>query len=223
MSEEKKPLENNSGEIQKQNQGNQPANPQGGESEDEELKRLQEKLKAAEEEARIAREDAAKYQSEADRAKAKLSAEEQLSIREEGLIEREHNVYLSEIQRDYPEVFKSYPEAFDALKGSDKSEYINQAKYLQQGIDKYKQSNLNPSSGGNPSSEGNKVVDAGNAGDKNLSVNDDGAPVIPASNQSANSPHIFTRKELAEHKGDLEWYRANEAEINRQLEKGLIK
>jgi len=212
MSEEKKPLENNSGEIQNENQSNQPADPQGGGSKDEELKRLQEEARAAKEEARIAREDAAKYQSEADRAKAKLNAEEQLSIREEGLIEREHNVCLSEIQRDYPDVFESFPEAFDALKGSDKSEYINQAKYLQQGIDKHKQSNQNKSKD-----------DTGNTGDKSLSVNNDEAPVIPTSNQNANSSHIFTREEIAEHKGDLEWYRANESEINRQLEKGLIK
>lgn len=203
MTDEKKVLENPQGANPLENQGGEQ-----GEDQAAEVARLKKENENLSTDLNQSRDDVSKYQSEADIAKGKLDDKTQLDVREEGLAEREHTVCVSEIQRDYPDVFKSFPDAFDALKGSDKNEYINQARYLQQGIDKHRTPAQKP---------------AENAGDKNLSANNDGAPVIPASGQNNQSSHIFTRGEIIEHKGDQDWYKANEAEINKQLEKGLIK
>lgn len=198
--EEKKALENNSGENQNQNQDP---------DKDKEIERLKKEADDSKEDARIAREDSANYQSEADIAKGKLDDKDQLNVREEGVAEREHKLYVSEIQRDYPDVFSRFPEVFESLKGNKKEEYVTQAEYLQQGIKK----------GENPVE--NKPAE--NAGDNNKQINNDEANPLPESGQNNQSKHIFTRAELAEHAGDIDWFNANEAEINRQTEEGLIK
>lgn len=196
MSEEKKDLENTSGEIQNQNQ-----------DPNQEIERLKKEATDAKEETRIARDDAANYQSIADKANDKLDEKEQLDVREEGIAEREHKVFVSEIQRDYPDVFVKFPEIFNELKGSDKDEYIRNAEYLQQGIDKGKKP------------EENKPAE--NASENNQPNKDEANP-LPDSSQKNNSTHIFTRAELKEHEGDQEWHAANEAEIDRQAAEGLI-
>lgn len=203
MTDEKKVLENKQGENLDKNQGGD-----NGEDQAAEVARLKEENENLSNDLNQSRDDVSKYQSEADIAKGKLDDKTQLDVREEGLAEREHTICVSEIRRDYPDVFKSFPDAFDALKGSDKNEYINQAKYLQQGIDKHRDPEQKP---------------AENNSKENLSANNGEAPVIPTSGQNNNSTHIFTRTEIAEHKGDQDWYKANEAEITKQLEKGLIK
>ena len=202
MTDEKKVLENPQGANPRENQGGDKGGDQSAE-----VDRLKKENENLENDLNQSREDVSKYQGEADRAKSKLDKDEELDVREEGLSEREHKANISDIERSYPDVFKSFPDAFDALKGSDKNEYINQAKYLRQGIDRHKQPVEKP---------------AENAGDNNLPANDE-APIIPTSGQNSQSAHIFSRAEMIEHKGDQEWYKANEAEINKQLEKGLVK
>lgn len=208
--EEKKALENKRGENPTKNQGNEGEDQATKiarlEKENSEFKENNETLSTDLEQSR---KDVSNYQGEADRAKSKLDDKEQLDVREEGLAEREHKANISDIERDYPDVFKSYPDAFDSLKGSEKNEYINQAKYLQQGLDKVKASPAE-----------NKPAE--NAGDNNQPVNKNGAPSLPASGQNNNSTHIFTRAELAEHKGDQKWFDANEAEIDKQVAEGLV-
>ena len=199
MSEEKKEevvLEKKPSENLDSNQG-----------ESEEVTRLKKEAEDAKEDARIAREDAANYQSEADIAKSKLDDKDQLNVREESVAEREHKVCISEMQRDYPDVCSRFPGVFDSLKGEEKEAYLTQAKYLQQGLD-----------GGEKPEE----KPAENASDNNQPNNNDGAKQLPDSGQNNQAKHIFTRAELTEHTGDLEWFNANEAEINRQTGEGLI-
>lgn len=199
MSEEKKVvLEKKPSENLDSNQG-----------ESEEITRLKKEAEDAKEDARVARDDAANYQSEADIAKGKLDDKDQLDVREESVAEREHKVCISEMQRDYPDVCSRFPGVFDSLKGEEKEAYLTQAKYLQQGLDGGKKPEEKP---------------AENAGDENNNKlnNNDGAKQLPDSGQNNQAKHIFTRAELTEHTGDLDWFAANEAEINRQTGEGLI-
>ena len=160
-----------------------------------------------------ANDDVKRYQSEADIAKSKLDKDEQLNVREEGLTKREHNSNLADIRRDFPDVFKSFPDAFDSLEGSDKDDYVNQAKYLQEGINKHKTVNTE-----------NVITDEDKKKNEDeANKNKETAPLLPDSNQNNGNAHTFTKAELKEHAGDQEWYRANEQSINDQLAKGLIR
>ncbi len=206
MSDDKKSLGEN---PEKNQQGN---TPQVQETErlkriEEENKNLQENLKKLQEDLRIAREDVSKYQSEADRAKQKLSDQERLDLREEELNNKAHDAYMANIRANYPDVYRSFKDSFESLKGSPESDYIQQARYLQEGIDKAKAGSQKPN----------------DSGGENLQTNNGPAPEIPPSNQKKEERHIFTRAELAEHQGDLEWFEANKEEIDRQVAEGLIK
>lgn len=217
MSEKKEVLENKQGENLGENQsGKKGEVPKPKVEETEHFKKikgdneqLQKDLKQSEEDLRVAREDVSTYQGEADRAKAKLNKDEELDLREEELDTKAHNTYMANVKANYPEVYESYQDSFNGLKGNSESEYIDQARYLQQGIDKAK--------------AGDKIPN--NAGKENLQtkINNDQAPELPSSNQEGQEKHIFTRLELQEHQGDLKWFGENQVEIDKQAAEGLIK